>query len=198
MQGLGTLYRGSAALRKDGAKVGSDLMFGRSAILGPLWLIFSFGRGAGGSPDFGDRSITYGVVLSAANTIGRAAIPAATGSRVTLTPAIEAVAASAAGRRAASAAARSTTQPTTATDSKGSLLMPRPWISIRPFSACAGRTSRLPDWPITCSRSSPTRRVNGSSPCDGALIRFQASNDLPEPDGPRMRTAFGPARTAVA
>src|SRR5262245_42698966 len=126
MQGLGTLYRGSAALRKDGAKVGSDLMFWTISDPRPCMVNCLGWSGSGGSPDFSGRSLTYGVVLSAAHTLGRAAIPAATGSRVTLTSAIEAVAASAAGRRAASAAARSTTQPTTAIDSKGSLRIPKP------------------------------------------------------------------------
>jgi hypothetical protein len=137
-------------------------------------------------------------VLKVANTMGRATVPAATASRGTATPSIEVEAALAAGSRAASAAARSTTQPTTAMDSNGNRLMPRPWISIRPLSACAGRTSNLPDWPNSSSRSSPTRRANGSNPCDAALMSDQASKDLPEPDGPRMRTALDPARTAEA
>src|SRR4029078_12259585 len=125
-------------------------VFGRCAILGPVWLIFSVWLGCPGVAQISATGqLPAGDVFKAANTIGKAAVSAATPSRGIVTPAIEAVVASAAGSRAASAAARSTTQPTTAMDSNGSLLMPKPWISIRPLSACAGRTSNRPDSPAT-------------------------------------------------
>ena len=121
-----------------------------------------------------------GDVLKAANTIGRAAIPGATASRGTVTPAIEAVAASAAGSRAASDAARSTTQPTTAMDSNGSLLMPKPWISIRPLSVLRRphqQLARLDNHlnPVVSHKASerqqPLRRGIDEIPCQQRFAR---------------------------
>ena len=51
---------------------------------------------------------------------------------------------------------------------------------------------------MSSTRSSPTSRVKGNCPARPAAIRSNASRDLPAPDGPRMRTARAPTKTAEA
>src|SRR5205823_5718785 len=62
----------------------------------------------------------------------------------------------------------------------------------------AGRTSRRPCAASTCTRSSPTRRVNGRAPLSPARISANARLDLPQPAAPRINTARAPTRTAEA
>ena len=99
--------------------------------------------------------------------------------------------ASASGFRAASPAVRSTTSPTAAIGSNSVRRMPSPWISIKPPSPSAGRTSRRPVRISRYARSSATSLANGRSPCPAAVTRFHASVDLPEPEAPRISIALG-------
>src|SRR5689334_5956551 len=137
-------------------------------------------------------------VVSAATTSGRGETPRPTRIRGISTPKMQVRRASGGGKRSASAAAKSTTRPTAACSTKSQRRIPSPQISIRPAKGWTDRTVNSPPAVSNRTRSSPTRMAGGSSPDRPARIRSKARRDLPEPEGPRIRTARSPTLTAEA
>jgi len=161
------------------------------AIVGFIWL-----------PDFSRQSavkrvsLQPGMVVSAAIIIGSGEKAAPTGIRASSTPKMVVCSACVGGRRSASGASRSITRPTGASATKAHRRMPSPRISISPSSSRGGLTRRRPRTGSRQSRSSATSVAAGIRPPRPAKMRSNARRDLPAPEGPRIRTASSPTRTA--
>src|SRR6516165_6094383 len=76
--------------------------------------------------------------------------------------------------------------------------MPNPRNSISPASSGAGHTKSLPPTASRWTRSSPISLAKRMLPRRAASISSSTSRDLPAPDGPRIKTARAPAKTAEA